>query len=312
MQTHYKSGDPQYGAFEEAVERCNVAAGGRLVIKLHPAGAIVTAGEELMSANKGAIDAGENSFAYLKGLSEVFSPLSQVSGGLTAVQFSLWVEYEGRDIIQSLFDKYMGDLQYVWTQVQLGEVWIHTSKPIKVVDDLKNIKMRATGDGAEILDNMGMPTVYMPSSEIYESAQRGVIDACESNTFYVDYARGFHEIAKYHYTSYSRAPMTEGTINVYKPKWEALTPDLQQIVMDAFNVETARVLAPAVALEGEYAQKYIDYGCIVEPLPVAVEQAYIEAAREYYAAKRAADPEYDMVLESMFRFKDLCDALGVR
>jgi len=272
----------------------------------------VTGGEEIISADKGAIDVGINSFAYLKGLTEVFSPLSQVSGGLTAVQFALWMEDEGRDIAQGLFDKYLGNVQFIWTQVQLGEVWIHSSKPIEVADDLKKIKMRCTGDGAEILDNMGMPTVYMPSGEIYKSAQRGVIDAFESNTFYVDYHRGHHEVAKYHYTSYSRAPMTESTVTVYKKRWEELTPDLQQIVMDAFNVETLKVLAPAVALEGEYVQKYIDYGCIVEPLPVEVEKAYIKAAREYYEAKRAADPEYDMVLESMFRFKDLCDSLGVR
>jgi TRAP-type mannitol/chloroaromatic compound transport system substrate-binding protein len=142
--------------------------------------------------------------------------------------------------------------------------------------------------------------------------QKKVIDAFESNTFYVDYGRGHHEVAKYNYISPSRAPHTGLEIVVNKAKWAELSPDLQQIVDSTFRDQWQPLVATNVALEGEYIQKWKDYGCIVEPLPAAVEAAYIAEAVKFYAEMRAADPEYDKILASMFAFKKLCDDQGIR
>jgi TRAP-type mannitol/chloroaromatic compound transport system substrate-binding protein len=159
---------------------------------------------------------------------------------------------------------------------------------------------------------MGVPTVFLSSAEIYEAMQRGVIDAFESNTFYVDWGRGHHEVAKYHYVSPTRAPMTESTTLVNKKKWAEIGPDLQQIVYSTFENEWQIYISESLALEGEYLQKYRDYGCIVEPLPAAVEAAYMEEAKEFYAERRAEDAEYDKILGSMFAWQKICLDYGIK
>ncbi len=311
MQTHMKPGDPTYASVERAIARSNASCGGRLTITLQPAGAVAPEGEEVLAANKGAIDVGGNALSFLEGTAQVFAPLTQVSGGLSATQFMLWLQHDGTEQIETIMAKYLPNVHYLYTSPQLGEVFIHSSKPIATVDDLKTLKTRGTGDGMEILARMGMPTVFLSSGEIYEAMQRGVIDAFESNTFFVDYGRGHHEIAKYNYTSYSRAPMTELTAVVYKDKWNALSDDLKQMVSDAFTVEQQLYIAESVVKEGEYVQKWIDYGCVVEPLPSAVEAAYAAEARAFYAERRAQNAEYDVLLASMLSFKDACDSLGI-
>jgi TRAP-type mannitol/chloroaromatic compound transport system substrate-binding protein len=312
MQTHIKPGDPFYDSLQRAVSRANDACSGRLSITLHPAGAVTTEGEEMLAASRGAIDIGGNASSFLEGTAKVFAPFLQVSGGLTSTQFLYWMQYDGINQYRQLLSKYLPDAEYLYTSPMLGEVFLHSAKPITSVADLKSLKTRGTGDGIEILANMGTPTVFLSSGEIYEAMQRGVIDAFESNSFFVDYGRGHHEVAKYHYTSYSRAPMTELTAVVYRPKWEAISPDLQQAVRDAFTVEQQLYLAEMISNEGIYAQKFIDYGCIIEPLPKEVEDAYLAEARKFYTERRAADAEYDQVLGSMLSFKDQCEALGIR
>jgi TRAP-type mannitol/chloroaromatic compound transport system substrate-binding protein len=312
MQTHFKTGEPSYEFMERSVNRCNEAAGGRLVIKLNPAGAIVPDGEELQNTAKGAIDMGEASISFSAGLSQSFNPFTQVSGGLTPVQYWLWLPWEGRELLEGLIGKYLPGGQWVSTLPQLGEVFAHSSAPIETVSDLTKLKFRGTGDGLEILARMGVPTVFLPSAEIYESMQRGVIDAFESNTFYVDWGRGHHEVADYHYVSASRAPMTESTTLVNKAKWDEIGPDLQQIVLSTFSDEWQIFVSESLAREGEYLQKYRDYGVSVSLLPAEVETAYMDEAKVFYAERRAEDPEYDEILASMFAWQKICQDYGIR
>ena len=67
-----------------------------------------------------------------------------------------------------------------------------------------------------------------------------------------------------------------------------------------------------MSVEGEYIQKFIDYGCIVETLPVAVEAEFMAEAEKYYAEKRAADPDVDKVLASMSAWQAICEQQRVR
>jgi len=312
MQTHYKSGEPLFGIIEDAVGRVNTMAEGRLHIKLNPAGAIVPAGEEFQSTNRGSIDAGACSFSYVAGLSEAFSPFDGVAGGMTPVQFWLWLPYEGQEVIEELCAKFLPDLQFVTSTPSLGEAFASSTKPIETMDDFRKLKFRGTGDGTDILAQMGVPTVFMPSSEIYESVQRGVIDAFESNTFYVNWSRGLNEVADYHYISPARSPWGENSFVVNKAKWAELSPDLQQTVSSGFRDAWQTQVTLMMSVEGEYIQKFIDYGCIVETLPAAVEEEFMAEAEKYYAARRAADPDVDRVLSSMSAWQEICTQQRVR
>jgi TRAP-type mannitol/chloroaromatic compound transport system substrate-binding protein len=77
--------------------------------------------------------------------------------------------------------------------------------------------MRALGDPANIIANMGAAVVTMFGGEIYESTQRGVIDTFEMGTFGANWGMGFQEVAPYVYIA-----------GKYRKKWR---PDRSLSIM---------------------------------------------------------------------------------
>jgi len=105
--------------------------------------------------------------------------------------------------------------------------------------------------------------------------------------------------------------MGESTVLVNKAKWEEISPELQLIVRSSFENEWHPFIAESIALEGESIQKFKDSGVVVEPLAAEIEEAFAVAAQEFYAEARAADPMYDKIMESMFRWKEMCQGAGI-
>ncbi len=290
------------------VDRSNAATAGRLEIKLQPAGAIVPSAEEVQSTHRGALDVAFSPTGYLEELADVFPLLAYMSGGLSPVQYIFWLPWEGDAIMEEMYSKYVPGVKYIGVpQVDPPEVWAHTTVPIETMEDLKKLKMRVAGEGGEILYRMGVATVHFPSSEIYEAVQKGVIDAFESASIYINWGRAVHEIADWMYISATRAPSDQQAMSINRDKWDSLSPDLQQTIHEVCVAEQLLWYSENVNHEAEYLVKFQEYGVNVLPLPKAIEDAYVEAAQEYYAEKAGADPEFARVLDSLNRWKIICE-----
>jgi TRAP-type mannitol/chloroaromatic compound transport system substrate-binding protein len=81
---------------------------------------------------------------------------------------------------------------------------------------------------------MGASVVMVPGGEIYESMQRGVIDAFQYTSPAGDVTMGFYEVIDYMYLSPVRQPCAGTMLAVNKDSWAELSPDLQAIVEHAF------------------------------------------------------------------------------
>ncbi len=236
-----------------------------------------------------------------------------VSGGMTALQMTLWhTSGNGDDLAAKMWESKM-NVKYVGTAGFLPpEVWCQTNKKIDVPGDIKGLKMRCSGDGGEILASMGAATVFFPGAEIYESMQRGVIDAFEYASPFLNWGMGFHEVAKYLYMSPSRAPTDVAHVWVNRDDWNALTPDLQQIVMDACSTVGIDYTAESYMKDDVALVQYYDYGTEVMQLPPAVETAYLDAAMAFYDKKSAGDAFYKEIIDDHWAFKALCDRAGIK
>jgi len=63
--------------------------------------------------------------------------------------------------------------------------------PLDGVDDLKGLKMRAPeGPIANVFAAFGAAPVNLPSSEVYTSIDKGVVDAADYSVFSVNQAQG--------------------------------------------------------------------------------------------------------------------------
>jgi TRAP-type mannitol/chloroaromatic compound transport system substrate-binding protein len=277
------------------VNRSNEATAGRLEIQLQAAGALVPSAEEAQSADKGALDVAFSPTGYMEELADVFPLLAYMSGGLSPVQYIFWLPWEGDALMEEMYSKYVPGVKYICVpQIDPPEVWGHTRVPIETVEDLKKLKMRAAGEGGEILYRMGVPTVHFPSADIYESMQKGVIDAFESASAYINWGRAAHEIADWMYVSATRAPSDQQAMSINREKWEAISPDLQKTIHDVFVAEQLLWYSENVAFEAEYFVK-------------AIEDAYIAEAQKYYSEKAGANPEFARVLDSYNRWRAICE-----
>ena len=59
------------------------------------------------------------------------------------------------------------------------ELFAHSHKPIRSLDDYKGMKVRTAGAWAEIAQKLGASTVILAGAEVYPALERKVVDAIE-------------------------------------------------------------------------------------------------------------------------------------
>ena len=312
-QGHPPVSDYYFKAVERISEQITTMSNGRLTVEPYAGGSIVPASEELEGVHQGVLNMGSACPMYAVGKFPQAPLFDAVSGGMTAMQMTLWHTRGNGDALAAKMWEEKMNVKYVGTCGQLPpEIWAHTNKKIEQPSDLKGLKMRCAGDGGEILAGMGVATVYFPGAEIYESTQRGVIDAFEYASPFLNWGMGFHEVADYLYMSPSRAPTDNAHVWVNRDDWEALSPDLQAIVMDACVAVGIDYTAESYMKDDEALVEYYDYGTEVIKMPTAVEDAYLAAAMDFYDAKAATDPLYKEIVDDHWAFKALCDRAGIK
>ena len=312
-QGHPPVSDYYYNHVKWISERITTMSGGRLEVEPYAGGSIVPATEELDGVHQGILNMGSACPMYAVSKFPQAPLFDAVSGGMTAMQMTLWHTKGNGDALAAKMWEDKMNVKYVGTAGQLPpEVWAQSNKKIETPDDLNGLKMRCAGDGGEILASMGVSTVYFPGGEVYESMQRGVIDAFEYASPFLNWGMGFHEVADYLYLSPSRAPTDNAHVWVNRDDWEALSPDLKQIVIDACSVAGIEYTAEAYMKDDEALVSYLDYGTEVLEVPEEVEEAYLEAAMAFYDEKAAGDPLYAEILNDHWEFKGICDRAGIK
>lgn len=139
-------------------------------------------------------------------------------------------------------------------------------KPIKSADDLKGLKMRVLESEVfvELMQQFGATPVPMPVGELFSALEQKTVDGQENPLGQIVNLK-FYEVQKY--LTLDGHIYDVGAILISKAAFEALTPELQQIVLDA----AAEASEYNQQLSFEAEQNYVDYlkenGMIVEENP---------------------------------------------
>jgi TRAP-type mannitol/chloroaromatic compound transport system substrate-binding protein len=312
LQSWAAAGDPTYAAAVDFAELVKTASDGRLVITPYNAGAIIPAGKEFDSVIAGSVEAIHGAPGWAIGYFSASVFYNNVVGGLTMNQTKTWLMHEGLELARKNYTPlgafYVGPLT-----PHNAEVWAMSKKPLNSVADLKGYKMRL-GNAAlnDIFARMGATPVFLPGGEVYEAAQRGVIDGFEYVTPSVNWAMGFQEVSKYMYLSPTRAATDAQALFVNQKTWDSLPADLKAIVeMAAFQVADEYYTAE-VAADAEALKKFAEYGTIIGKVPADIEAALAKAADAYYSEQAAKDPAYKEIYESFKAWRLVCDQFDIR
>jgi TRAP-type mannitol/chloroaromatic compound transport system substrate-binding protein len=215
------------------VETIEKTSGGRLKIELLPAGAIVPPFEIQDAVNRGVIDAGHTTPGYIIGKLQAFIPLTHGPlFGMDFIDYYGWYwEGGGHELLNEAYQKNL-KMNVVTFQVHpegpqaMG--WF--KKEIRTFNDIKGMKYRIYGIGAETYAKLGISTVTLPGGEIVPALERGVIDGAEWINCYDDKILGIDKVAKFHYAPGMHEPVTVGEFIINKAKYDALPADLKEII----------------------------------------------------------------------------------
>lgn len=199
---------------------------GRIQITVHPGGSLTKADQCWQGVLEGVSDIGMSCFAYTPGRFPLLEALDLPLGwpdGLTAtrVATALAAKYEPEEIQGA-------KILYIHGH---GPGILATKKPVRALEDLRNMKIRGTGLSAGIATALGATAVGMPQPETYDALQKGVVEGtfCPIETL-----KGWKQgevigsITDTKAIGYTTAMF----VAVNRKAWDALPADLQQVVLE--------------------------------------------------------------------------------
>lgn len=201
-------------------------SGGRIQITVHPGGSLTKADQCWQGVLSGISDLGMSCFAYTPGRFPLLEALDLPLGwpdGLTATRTAtaLAAKYNPAEIQGA-------KLLYVHGH---GPGILATKKPVRSLDDLKNMKIRGTGLSAGIATALGATAVGMPQPETYDALQKGVVEGtfCPIETL-----KGWKQGEVIQFVTDTKAIgyTTAMFVAMNQKSWDALPADLQKIVAD--------------------------------------------------------------------------------
>jgi TRAP-type mannitol/chloroaromatic compound transport system substrate-binding protein len=287
---------------------CNIitaASGGRLEMKPYSGGAIVPGNKEHDGIDTGAVDFAWTVPSFWLDRFPTAGLFCYQVCGLTPVEHYGWImQGGGAELFQEMLAGtniyYLPGSGYVGTP----ETFMHSSVPVTTVADIKGLKMRAAGDGGEIMARLGASVVFFPGYEIYENMQRGIIDAFEMSNPTFDWSQSVYEVAPYLYISPSRQPAEYAVAIVNTKSWAALPDDLKVLVEEISRTTAIEALYYFMDSDAEHLQKFRDYGTEVSLLSEDIEEAMAREAAKFYAEKSAQDPFFAKVYDSATVWKE--------
>lgn len=280
---------------------------GRVKIETLPAGAVVPPFEVFDATSRGVLQVGMGAFGYILGKSPVTIPLSHGPlFGMDGTDFWGWYyEGGGYDLLNEFFQNEV-KLNvvgfYVPTDYPQGLGWF--KKPIKSLDDLRSMKFRIYGIGAETFKQLGVSVVTLPGGEIVPALERGVIDGAEWINCAEDKKLGLDDVAQYYYAPGMHEPVTGGHLMINRDVWNDLPPDIQKIMEVAIVYATTRRNQKFVLEGAQACRELIEEGVQMYRTPNSILKDFLTEWKKISASYAEQNPLYKKVVESQKAFAE--------
>jgi TRAP-type C4-dicarboxylate transport system substrate-binding protein len=157
---------------EAWIKTIEAASGGNLTVEVDKAALAKPDGQYDLVKN-GVRDMVWHVPAYTRGRFDLLSAgeIPFLCPSATVCSPALWKWYHKH----GLADKEFTDTKLLNIFVH-GPGTIHTLKPVKTLEEIKGIKIRAGGAGVPISQALGMSAISMPATEAHEALSRGTVD----------------------------------------------------------------------------------------------------------------------------------------
>ncbi|WP_282607172.1 TRAP transporter substrate-binding protein DctP [Pelagibius sp. Alg239-R121] len=241
MATSWGGGPPLETAAKGFAEMAAFLTNDEIKIEVFPGGTLGSPLKVTETVRNGVAEIGHHWVGYDWGIDKTTVLFGGWTGGLNAEEMIHWI-YEGGGL--SMWQEYKRDKFGVVSfpcGIYPREVGLHSTKKVQTIADFKGLKQRTAGAWAEISAELGVSTVILPGAEVYPALERGVIDAVEWSTPYLNKSAGFYKIAKYIVLPGYHHPTSVLECNVNAEVWDRIGERNQQLLLLAGKLTTHKV-----------------------------------------------------------------------
>jgi TRAP-type mannitol/chloroaromatic compound transport system substrate-binding protein len=297
-----KSLDTLFGAEETLARKVNEMSGGKFVISTHAAGELMPAFGVVDGLQQGSVEMAHTAAYYFFGKDEAFALSCSIPFGLNSRQMTAWMyQGNGLKLTREFYRNYnIVNFPGGNTGAQMGG-WYR--KEIKSVADMKGLKFRVGGFAGKVLERMGVVPQNIPAGEIYQSLEKGTLDAAEWIGPYDDQKLGLNKVAPYYYYPawWEGGPQLEFFVN--SKAYEALSPENKSILETAAAYAHQEVQAK-YDVKNPTALKQL-VGAKTKVLPFSkdiMDRAYKESM-QLYSELSAKNPNWKKIYEDFAAFR---------
>jgi TRAP-type mannitol/chloroaromatic compound transport system substrate-binding protein len=230
-------------------ERIRTLSNGALVIDVFGAGEIVPAFQVFDAVSQGQVEMGHTASLFWGGKMKAAPLFTTQPFGFNATEHVAWLAAGGQALWDELYQPFGVRAFLGGNTGPSAAGWFR--KEIKSLADVKGLRIRATGLGGEIYNELGATALAIPPADTYAALERGVIDAVELLAPANDLPLGLNRIAAFYVFPGFNKPNGPSEALFHGKAFDALSPSLKGVVEAACRVE--HDLANAEALTANVA-----------------------------------------------------------
>jgi TRAP-type transport system periplasmic protein len=205
---------------DEVKKRTN----GRVEITYYPGGTLLNPVKMYDGVGTGIADMGVSHISYTRGrfpVMEVFEQPHGFPSGWVATQVTT-------DFYNKYTPKEWSDVQVLYINTSGPLILQTATKPVKTLEDLKGLKIRATGQMSDVVKALGAVPIPLEMGDVYDSMRRNVIEGVTVDLSTLKYWK-FADVTKYVTADWQLGTGYTFYFVINKKKWDALPDDIKKI-----------------------------------------------------------------------------------
>ncbi len=278
-------------------------SGGNIKVKFFEPGALVPALEVFDAVSTGAIDAGWSTPGYWAGKVPALPLFAAVPFGPSAGEYLAWVyQAGGLELYQELYSRH--NIKALLCGVIPPEASGWFRKEINSAEELKGLKMRFFGLGAQVMEKVGVSTQLIAGGDIFPALELGTIDATEFSMPAVDLKLGFYQVAKHYYFPgwHQQSTLFEFLINM--DKWNELSVKQKAQVESVCGDNFRHSIAEGEAIQIDALETLKGHGVKIHKWNQDILDVFEKAWKEVAQEASEKDKDFKIVWNSLQTFRE--------
>lgn len=205
---------------------------GRVKITMYPANTLTPAAQAYDGAVNGVSDLAAAFGSYTPGRFPIMGMLDLPAGHImNAAANSLM----GMDLYNKFKPKELADTHFLYVSVFMPGAIITANKPVRTMEDLKGMRIRATGIANACVTALGASPVSMTADAVYDALWKNTVDGTVGTPNMLEGWK-YGEVSKYTTLAGQAGYCGAYLVVMNNAKWNSLPADIQNIFTTVSNL----------------------------------------------------------------------------